>query len=222
MTWNIDRIPTPEDRPDVEQLMEYRDLMIDILHKQGKGIRQARVGEKARTRPGTEYMLPGGLTEWSIPDKKFRTHIERDRSYAASYRPMGERAARLLVLESDSVLVNPKTYGTKRNMYRFSWAPEVGVYEAEVLPIEIVSSANVDAEVHEAGPVGVREVLYLDHEHTVESDPDKEYQVYINPFREQQSPWDAVSAADFDGLLRRTDEYGYDLLAQLAADERTA
>ena len=218
----FEKSPVSQERPDVEQLMEYRELMIDILHKQGRGIRQARVGEKARTRLGTEYMLPGGLTEWSIPDKKFRTHIERDRSYVASYRPMGEHAARLLILESDSVLIDPKTYDTKRNMYRFSWAPEVGVYEAEVLPVQIISSASVDAEVRESGPIGIREVLYLDHENTVESDPDKEYQVYVNPFREQQSPWDSVSAVDFDGLLRRTEEYGYDLLAQLAVDERTA
>ena len=84
-----------DDRPTIVQLKEYRDLMVDIVRRQGKGIRYARQGERARTRIGTEYLLPGSLTEWSEPDKKFRTKIMRDRLYSASFRTdMGANAGR--------------------------------------------------------------------------------------------------------------------------------
>ena len=203
-----------DDRPTIVQLKEYRDLMVDIVRRQGKGIRYARQGERARTRIGTEYLLPGSLTEWSEPDKKFRTKIMRDRLYSASFRTdMGANAGRLLVLEGDSVRVGD-AYETRRNMFRFTWADPVGIYQAEVLPIRIISDAQTDAEIIQA-PNGAKQLLALDHERTVNAahpDVSPGYYRYINPLRDTESPWKPVTEADFDALTMRTDIYGRELL----------
>lgn len=214
---SMDRAPISPDMPSVEQLIEYRDLMVSIVRGQGKSVRYARMGERARTRVGTEYMLPGTLTDSSIPDRKFRTHTLRERRYSASFRPIGAQAGRLIVLESDSALVSPTTYGTKRNIYRFSWAQETGVSESEVLPIEIISSTKTDSEVLPFEPYGIKEVLSLDQEHTAEATADSggEYQRYVNPFRQTESPWTLFNQVDFDGLLYRTDSFGRDFLTDL-------
>ena len=222
---DIERLPPDVDMPYIGQLMEYRDLMINIVRQQGRYVRHGRIGERARTRVGTEYMLPGTLTDWSAPDKKFRTFTERERRYSASYRPIGEQAGRLLVLESDSVLVNPDTYGTKRNIYRFTWGSAVGVSESEVLPIEIYSSTQVDGSVLSVEPYGIKDVVLLDQEQTsrvlagATDYQQGEYSRYINPFRDNEYPWEYVNQADFDGLLHRTIEFSHDLLGESAGDD---
>lgn len=204
--------------PYVEQCLEYRDLMVDIVRAQGRGIRRARYGERAHTRPGTEYMLPGAATEWSVPDRRLRTHIERERRYSASFRPIGAHAGRLLVLESDSVR-DGLSYDTKRNIYRFGWDETKTIHEAEVLPISIVSGVQTDLEVL-SNPFGGKGLIVADHERTMEqaADDGPGYFRYVNPWRESEYPWRCVDAADFDGLLARTDEFGRDLLAELERD----
>lgn len=124
------------DTPEYDQIIEYRELMSDILHNLGRGIRRARVGERSPTRPGTEYFLPGAYDEERIAGKH-DTHpprLERQRRYSASFRQaIGFEAGRLLVLESDSVYVaDVDSYTTKRRMYRFSWHDEpIGVFQSE-------------------------------------------------------------------------------------------
>lgn len=208
--------------PSLEQIEEYRELMETIVHSTGKGVRRARIGERARTRIGTEYFLPGAHTELRIQGKGEEGYprTERERRYSVSYRQaLGVEAGRLLVLESDSVYL-PETdvYSTKRRMYRFSWHDmPIGPFQAEVLPIDIVSDARTDGEIvmsraHDESKSGL--LLSLDHERTVEGlDPDKTsgYHRAINPWRSQESPWETVSETDFDNLLIRTDEFGYDL-----------
>lgn len=205
------------DMPSIEQIEEYRDLMVGIVREQGRGIRVGRPGDRARTRVGTEYMLPGAHTEWSIPDKKFRTKILRERRYSASYRAsVGEAASRLIVLESDSVRVDD-SFKTRRNLYRFGWHELMGVYEAEVLPVEIVCDARTDMELIETD-FGLRATAMFDHERTIESlDDDKTagYMRSINPMRDTESPWQAVTEVEFDGLLFRTGEFSRDLLDEL-------
>ena len=202
-------------RPDVEQLMDYRDLLVDIVRQQGKGIRVARIGELATTRIGTEYFMPGTMTEWSIPNKKLETKVVRELRYSASMRRIGERAGRLLVLESDSVRVQPETFGTKRNIYRFSWDEDGEVFESEVMPIEIFSSAQADAEVMQFEPYGIKDVLSFDQERTAEYGG--EYSRFVNPATNYQNDWELVDEAGFDGLLYRTDIFGKEILAEIAA-----
>ena len=205
-------------KPDVEQLMEYRDLLVDIVRQQGKGIRVARMGELATTRIGTEYFMPGTMTEWSIPNKQLETKVVRELRYSASMRRIGERAGRLLVLESDSVRathVQPETFGTKRNIYRFSWNEDEEVFESEVMPIEVFSSAQADAEVMQFEPYGIKDVLSLDQERTAEFGG--EYSRFVNPATNHQNDWEQVDEAGFDGLLYRTDIFGKEILAEIAA-----
>ena len=205
-------------KPDVEQLMEYRDLLVDIVRQQGKGIRVARMGELATTRIGTEYFMPGTMTEWSIPNKQLETKVVRELRYSASMRRIGERAGRLLVLESDSVRathVQPETFGTKRNIYRFSWNEDEEVFESEVMPIEVFSSAQADAEVMQFEPYGIKDVLSFDQERTAEYGG--EYSRFVNPATNYQNDWEQVDEADFDGLLYRTDIFGKEILAEIAA-----
>lgn len=204
-----------ESRPDIEQFGEYRELLTSIVQAQGRGIRYARQEEKAKTRVGTEYFLPGAATEYSIPDRKMRIHTLRERRYSASFRPIGEHAGRLLVLESDSVLLPSATYGTQRNIYRFMWDQSLGVVESEVLPVEIISSTHVDAEVLPIEPFGIKDVLSLDQEHTAHETADQggEYQRFVNPFREKEYPWKQVNAVDFVALHDRTDDFGKALLS---------
>lgn len=222
----------PTSLPSLEQLYEYRDLMIDILHRQGRGVRHARVGERARTRIGTEYYLPGAFDEERVAGKHdaHPPRLERQRRYSASFREaVGDTAGRLLVLESDSVyLPAVDSYTTKRRMYRFSWDDEwISVFQSEVLPIDIVSDARTDGEVlvdrRENGDD--RLIVTLDHERTVESfDVDKTtgYHSDVNIWRSQENPWEPVSEAGFDGLLGRTDEYGREYIAYLEQLERAA
>ena len=212
-----ERLPMGHERPDVEQLMEYRDLLVDIVRQRGKGVRYGRLDERARTRIGTEYLMPGTMTEWSIPNKKLETKVLRELRYSASMRRMGEQAGRLLVLESDSVRIQPETFGTLRRLYRFTW-DEGEVVESEVLPIEIISSARTDAEVLPIEPFGIREALALDHEHTAIQTIKEggEYSRFVNPFSEFDSPWEQVSHVDFDGLLYRTDAFGKEIVAEIA------
>jgi hypothetical protein len=197
--------------------MEYRDLLVDIVHQRGKGVRYSRVGERAPTRIGTEYLMPGTMTEWSIPNKRLETKVLRELRYSASMRRVGEQAGRLLVLESDSVRIQPETFGTLRRLYRFTW-DEGEVVESEVLPIEIISSARADAEVLPIEPFGIREALSLDHEHTAAQTINEggEYSRFVNPFSEFDSPWAPVSHVDFDGLLYRTDAFGKEIVAEIA------
>ncbi len=202
-------------RPDVEQLMDYRDLLVDLVRQQGKGVRVARLGELATTRIGTEYFMPGTMTEWSIPNKQRETKVVRELRYSASMRRIGERAGRLLVLESDSVRVQPETFGTKRNIYRFSWDEDEEVFESEVMPIEIFSSAQADAEVMQFEPYGIKDVLSFDQERTAEYGG--EYSRFVNPTTNYQSDWERVDEAGFDGLLYRTDIFGKEILAEIAA-----
>lgn len=202
-------------RPDVEQLMDYRDLLVDIVRRQGKGIRVARIGELATTRIGTEYFMPGTMTEWSIPNKQLETKVVRELRYSASMRRIGEGAGRLLVLESDSVRVQPETFGTKRNIYRFSWGDDGRVFESEVMPIEIFSSAQADAEVVEFEPYGIKDVLSFDQERTAEYGG--EYSRFVNPSTNYQNEWEPVDEAGFDGLLYRTDIFGKEIIAEIAA-----
>jgi len=202
-------------RPDVEQLMDYRDLLVDIVRQQGKGIRVARIGELATTRIGTEYFMPGTMTEWSIPNKKLETKVVRELRYSASMRRIGERAGRLLVLESDSVRVQPETFGTKRNIYRFSWDEDGEVFESEVMPIEIFSSAQADAEVMQFEPYGIKDVLSFDQERTAEYGG--EYSRFVTPATNYQNDWELVDEAGFDGLSYRTDIFGKEILAEIAA-----
>ena len=202
-------------RPGVEQLMDYRDLLVDIVRQQGKGIRVARMGELATTRIGTEYFMPGTMTEWSIPNKRLETEVVRELRYSASMRRIGEHAGRLLVLESDSVRVQPETFGTRRNIYRFSWGDDGTVFESEVMPIEIYSSAQADAEVLQAEPYGIKDILAFDQERTAEHGG--EYSRFVNPATNYQSGWEPVDEAGFDGLLYRTDIFGKEIIAEIAA-----
>ena len=41
-------------------------------------VRSVPPGEAKVTQrfPGKAFLLPGAVTEWSVPDRKFRTHIE--------------------------------------------------------------------------------------------------------------------------------------------------
>lgn len=199
-----------QERLTIEQLLEYRDLMVRIVRGQGKDIRYSvHYGSKVRTRPNTEYLLPCALTEWSQPGYEGgKTRIERDRTYTASLRRMGEGAGRLLVIESESKLSSENTYHTSRNAYAFAWDTLVGVYEAKVLPTELFSSAQTDFEVVTADELGVSEIAIFDHENTAASTENGEYEVFENPFSDTK--WNAVSATDFAELVRRTTEYGRD------------
>ena len=209
--------------PTREQFEEYRELMTSIVRGMGRGVRVARIGERASTKLGTEYYLPGAHTEYRILAKGEAGYprTERERRYSASYRQaMGVEAGRLLVLASDSVyLPDIDSYSTERRMYRFSWHDEtVGVFQAEVLPIDIVSDARTDGEVllDERKDGDGKMLLILDHERTVSThDPDASsgYHRAINPWRTEQSPWRRVDEVEFDVLLGRTDEFGRDLLS---------
>lgn len=209
---------SPEDRPTVEQLQQYRDLLVDVLHRQGRDIKYAvHYGKNAHVRADTEYLMPRTLTNWTKPQgEKKRIKAERDRAYAASFRRMGEGAARLLVIEHENQLVEvpdfnsdsndirfKKMYDTNRRLYRFTYSPLVGLYEAEVQQSQIMSSPGTNFEVVSADELGVTEVALLDHENTVANDPSKEYTKY-------GTDWNNVTVADFTELLERTRQYGVD------------
>lgn len=48
--------------PTREQFEEYRELMTSIVRGMGRGVRVARIGERASTKLGTEYYLRSGPT----------------------------------------------------------------------------------------------------------------------------------------------------------------
>lgn len=190
----------PEFAPHVEQLEEYRDLMVDTARSVGKGVRVL-----ARY-PGAEFMIPGGMTEWSEPDRKGHIHIEHDRQYSASFREIGDAAFRLMVIENESWLLPGKEkYLTYRNMYRFSWNGDAQVVDSQVLGIEIISSAKVEG-VFDPGADKLPVMLQVSR-----TDDGQE------PFRMMEHLM--VDEVAFDCLLERTDSYQRDLLDQLDGRE---
>lgn len=219
---NPDRWATPTEseqteQPSAEQLRQYRDLMISILHRMGRGVRHGRIDERAPTRIGTEYFLPGAHTECSEPNRDGIPHIERDNTYSASFRRIGTQAGKLIVLETRSELSEDKTtYSTARNIFRFRWDELGAIIEAEVMPIETYSSAETDAEIMEANAAGEQRTLLFDHEETVADSHDGEHFSFVSPLRETESPWMTVSADDVSKLHERTAVYGEDRVAQSA------
>lgn len=190
----------PERAPTLEQLGEYRDLMIDTTHEAGKGVRVFA------DKPGTEFIIPGSMTEWTRPDRKMRTHVEHDRNYAASYKTLGETARRLLVLETESWLTaGGLEYLTLRNMYRFSWDEDGPVTEAQAFKWEIISRSNVEAEVL---PYPIKDVMMMEIDRVGE------------PFRFMEH--ELVDEVAFDCLLDRTDLFRRDIVATLELSDRLA
>lgn len=218
---HFETAPQELDLPDLDQLMQYRDLMVGIVRNQGKGIRYAREGEVANTHFGTDYMLPGLLTEWSDLDDKLRSRILRDRCYSASFRPLGEKVGRLLVLETDSELVNPTTYMTKRNMYKFSFAEHVGVFEASVLPNEIISRSQFAFIGTPDRSHGIKDLLIFDQEESSANAENGMYERYINMFGEPGNTWAQVGQEDFTNLIERSTDYGNGWQAVLEANAAT-
>lgn len=206
--------------PSFDQLIEFRQTLTDIVRAQGKGVRIARLGEIATTRLGTEYMIPGAYTEFSPQSKSDKGYprTERMRRISASFRPsLGSLAGRMTVRDSEDVYLSDiDSYLARRRSYRFEWDKSGQVTLSEVLPVDIVSDARVDGEaeirVDENGP---KAYLIADHHRTVSGlNPDKTsgYHSDINPFRQQDSPWDYATETDVDVLLSRADEYGRDMI----------
>ena len=83
------------------------------------------------------------------------------------------------------------------------------------MPIEIFSSAQADAEVMQFEPYGIKDVLSFDQERTAEYGG--EYSRFVNPATNYQNDWELVDEAGFDGLLYRTDIFGKEILAEMAA-----
>lgn len=125
--------------PYVEQLTDYRDLMIELARAAGRGV------HVSARRPGVEFMMPGSVTTWSQPDLQGRIHIEEDRQYSASFRALSEAACRMLVIESKSLLLpEGDRYRTYRDIFRFTWGEEVRALDADMISVEILSSAAVE------------------------------------------------------------------------------
>lgn len=185
----------PEHSPSVDQLEEYRDLMIGIVHAMHKGV-------KVTARfPGTEFILPGSFTEWSEPNMDGHVQIERDRTYSASYKHIGMGAHKLIVLESESALLpNRQRYTTHRRIFRFGWANST-VLDSQATHTEIISDTNsaISLVGKDKKPVIVSEI----DEHN-------------DPFR--YSEHILVDEKDVDCLLYRTERYSRAYLAHLRQD----
>lgn len=185
----------PDHSPSVDQLEEYRDLMTGIVHAMHKGIKVTA------QFPGKEFMLPGSFTEWSDPDAEGNVRIERDRTYSASYKHIGMGAHKLIVLESESVLIpKQQRYTTHRRMFRFGWA-NTTVHDSQAMHTEIISDA-VSALTMVAGrekKVGISEI----DEHA-------------DPFRYTEHL--LIDESDFDCLMYRTERYSKAFLAHLRDD----
>jgi hypothetical protein len=177
-----------EDAPTPEQVEEYHELLRDISHAMHRGTR------RTMRFPGSEFILPGALTDWVEPEKRVGALIERDRNYTLGYKNLGDAAHKLVVLETESVLLGTDRYITHRQMFRFEWSNE-GMYDAQAKKVEIVSLANGELTVlpEVATSIGVGEI-----DETCE------------PFRYMEDV--LVSEADVDCLLYRTERYGKDLL----------
>lgn len=199
--WDQLLLPTPE------QLAEYVQLMRETTYALGKGVkrlRRTRVvnGYEVTDISNKEFWLPGTMTDWSIPDKKGRTHQDRCRTYSASYLApeFAQGVAQLVVLENDTkryidFAERPK-YHTVRNTYRINWQEDDVVTYAHMTRGEFVSDVVAEADVR-GTEIGQAQ-LWLDHE---ETEPDL-FRVF--------EP-DTVSAIELDGLLARTDAYSRDL-----------
>lgn len=185
----------PEHGPSVDQLEEYRDLMTAIVRATHRGV-------KVTPRfPGTEFLLPGSFTQWSEPDAEGHLHIERDRTYSASYKQLGEGAHKLIVLESDSVLMaHQKRYATNRRVFRFGWQDDV-VYDSQALYTEIISDAPSIIDIAAAGErtIGISEL-----------------EEHCDPFRYSEHM--LTDKTGVECLMHRTERYSRAYLAYLNDD----
>ena len=196
------------DQVSAEQLVEYVELMRNITHSLGKGVKRRRAtrevnGFEVVEISDKEFWLPGTLSDWSAPDRKYRQHHERCRTYSASYLPyeLGGGAAQLVVLENDTKRFidseeRPK-YHTHRNMYRMNWQKDGAVEYARMISGEFVSSIETGVDIRGLEIDDAR--MWADHE---ETDPGL-FRVFDTG---------TVPALVFSWLHDRTSEYGQDFL----------
>ena len=197
--------PSPLDRPTVEQLQEYRNLLVDVLHRQGRDIKySAHYSKDAHVRANTEYLTPRTLTEWTEATDDIPSQIERDRAYCASVRRMGEGALRMIVVEHENQLTAvpeegsesgelqmTEVYVTERRQYLVAYNPLVGTYEAQVGQLHKVTNAKSESE-----------LVFMD-ELTETNDEERREEV-------DEVVWRDATAADFDELIERTRQYADD------------
>jgi hypothetical protein len=195
------------DAPVAEQGEDCLELLYDTVCALGGDV-------KVTTRfPGKAFLLPGGLTEWSAPDLRLRTHIEHDRNYAALVRYVGDTAKKLVVLETESWLIRPEKalYYTERRMYRLQWDTEV--VDAQALKVEIVSPKEVHAQ---ALTRGYRDDLLLEVTEELEFDEDKNEWKDPRSFRSTEH--ELLTAADIDILLNRIEQFRGDAVSARGID----
>lgn len=179
-----------DDPPAAEDLAAYVHDIRDILHATRRGIKYREQS------PGTEFMLLGGIDEWSPPDAKHRTRLERSRHYSFAHIELGSRAHRLLGLTCDSV-----AYGdmieTTRSFYWFMWHEEYGALESQRVVYHVQSPPTSAYEVLN----GNRTIMILEPN---------------TPIRRNTS-FEPVDKDVFTLLVSDTHEFGNDLIESLAA-----
>ncbi len=195
------------DAPTIEQ----GEACIELMQA---AVRSVPPGEAKVTRrfPGKAFLLPGAVTEWSVPDRKFRRHIEHDRHYSALVR-YGDVARKLVVLETESWF-QPEgdQYYTERNMYRLEW-DGAAMRDAQVLRTEILSPATTYAV---ALPRGYRDDLLL--EVTEELEFDEETNMYKDPKSYRMLTHELLRETDVDNLLDRMAQFQQGMVSARGID----
>lgn len=209
-----------------EQLDEYVGLMREIVSGVGKGVRRARrkrmVGE-GQTEVVDVSMrdayLPGSLLEAAANRNDLGEEVTvRQRWFSALHlrQELGFDASRLAVIEIDAVRVaygDEDYFHTMHRRYRFDWYDLPG--ETRTIKSEVTTMEDLT----KTTPGGMRADLVP---RKLLMDAEADEQAGAHTYRRMLKPAN-VSELDFDKLLRRTQDYGDELIADAEASRyRTA
>ena len=200
------------DRPDVEQLVEYFELLRTTLHELGKGARTLVAfdedGGDIKKVTSKTFLLPGALTEWVPSDRSNLPSglaIKRERQLAAVLFQLAGGSHKLVVNEKDSLLhQRPKEagegneYHTKQLRSRFAWDADGVVTLAQMHPVDMYSDATLRGW-------------------SMQNAIEKSLKGAYEPFRFDHG-WQPAGAGDVDHMLYRTDEFRRELIEQRASD----
>jgi hypothetical protein len=177
---------------DAETLNELYSELVYVTQSLGKGVR------RLARYPGSDFILPPPLAEYTLPDTKLRTKLKSEQLIVARHMQMGEAAHSLQVIESNTTL-NDDRYNRGRVFYRFTWSGSE-VLEAQQIELTINADARSIFESLESSQ-GAAVALFQQAETT------------------RRARISMLEQHNIENLLHRTEQFGEELRTQFGVTE---
>ena len=177
---------------DAATLNELYEELQDVTRSLGKGVR------RMARYPGSDFILPPPLAEFTLPDTKLRTKLKSEQAIVARHVQMGGAAHSLQVIETNTSLRGER-YDRSRVFYRFMWSGDE-VLEAQQIELTINADSQSIFEPLE-GRDGAQVGLFRQAETT------------------RQAHITMLEQHNIESLLHRTERFGEDLRTHFGLGE---